>query len=90
MKTLSWTNCSNLERIQHLLDLLGEEYDFPQTNILVQANVDQIATLDNSDRRALIRAASKNEASAFVVVDGLLHRKTTDKDGHPYFQIYYL
>ena len=82
-----------------LADMLGENFDFPQTNLSLQ-DTDQIHEVaDDFDRQFLAKdqktdpslaelwQTADTEGSQFTVVSDILHRKTTDQNGRPYLQI---
>ncbi len=85
-----------------LCDILGPDYDFPQSNLSIDQSISDLPppTESTSDAvsiakdqkddptlRGLFSQANSSNDSEFVICKDILHRKTTDKDGTPYFQV---
>ena len=82
-----------------LLDILGEDYDFPQYNLSVLDPITQTFSYDDGDRQDLIHdqktdqtlkdlwIAAETDNSEFQVINEVLQRQTTDQDGQQYTQI---
>ena len=87
------------EEDQELIDLIGAEYDFPQTKLSQQTETadqqeksnhselvkDQRA--DSSLQRLLDQAKDPDSEFEFVIENEVLQRKTRDNHGNPYTQI---
>ena len=79
-----------------LEQIVGEEYDFPQTNMSLQITSEYHFLKDTEslakDQRSDIslqdlQKEAEDQTSDFVIVSNVLHRKTTDQDGQAYTQI---
>ena len=82
-----------------LEEIIGGEYDFPQTNMSLQItseyqddhflkDTESLAKDQRSDLslQDLLKEA-EDQTSDFVIISNVLHRKTTDQDGQAYTQI---
>ena len=84
-------------QLPSLENLLGENYDFPQTNAADLNS--QPDTTSTTDAEALVhnqredpsltelREAAEQPDSNYQVISNVQHRKTVDQDQHPYTQI---
>ena len=82
-----------------LEEIVGEEYDFPQTNMSLQItseyqddhflkDTESLAKDQRSDISLQdLQKEAEDQTSDFVIISNVLHRKTTDQDGQAYTQI---